>query len=211
MQITDIKPQKIPNRYNVYIDNEFAFGIDGVDLLYHKLAIGKELDAAFVSRLKEELGYLKTRDAALFYIARAQRSAFEIRRHLLHKEYGEEHVNQALDYLNERGYIDDAAYAAAFIQQKYRKNHGKRRIVAELHQKGVSKDDILEGFRLCLADIGQNSEEEAVQRAIDKKLKGKPISGLADIERRKLGQYLARRGFAYDIIKQAISSKGEDL
>ena len=44
MIITDIKKQvKDTERYSIYIDNKFVFGLSGVDVLYYRLKIGNEI------------------------------------------------------------------------------------------------------------------------------------------------------------------------
>ena len=44
MIITDIKKQvKDTERYSIYIDNKFVFGLSGVDVLYYRLQIGNEI------------------------------------------------------------------------------------------------------------------------------------------------------------------------
>ena len=42
-QITKITPQKNQDRYNVYIDNQFAFGVDKIIFVEKGLKEGKEI------------------------------------------------------------------------------------------------------------------------------------------------------------------------
>ena len=83
MIITEITRQvKNPDRYSIFIDGEFAFGINGVELLLHKLVVGMEIDQGLFDKLQNELEFAKARDAAVGYLAHRQRSIKEMRNKL---------------------------------------------------------------------------------------------------------------------------------
>ena len=58
MIITSIKQQKNKNRVNVYLDNEFGFGIDLDNFVLLHLKVNQELSAQEVEEIVKKLGEL---------------------------------------------------------------------------------------------------------------------------------------------------------
>lgn len=215
MRITEIAQQKKnTNRYNVFIDGEFAFGITAADLLYHKLVPGMEIEAKLLDKLRDELEFTKARDTAVSYLSRGPKTAKEVEAKLLEKEFSEASSGRVLELLAKNGYIDDVAFATGFIRRRLSiNNYGKRKIVAELLYKGVCKEDIVTAYnQICGEDEGQaQNEKAAARRALEKKLKNKPATVLLDPkEKNRLVAYLARRGFSYDVIKKVLNAPDEE-
>jgi len=212
MKITDISVQaKNNSRYNVFIDGEFAFGIDGTDLLHHGLAIGMEIDQEQLDNLLNEIEYAKARDAAVRYLGRGTRAVREVAEKLKTKEFSEITISRVIDVLTEHGYLDDVAFAVRQIRHRTDvSNHGKRRIITELARKGVARDDIVAAFNQLSDEMedADSSEQAAARRALDKKLRNKNqdfAALLADPkEKTRLVGFLARRGFSYDVIKSVL-------
>ena len=63
--ITKIEKQKNNNkRYSIFIDNEFAFGIDEIDLLYYKLKENEPLDEERYNYIANKLLLKRAKDKA---------------------------------------------------------------------------------------------------------------------------------------------------
>ena len=211
MLITDIVRQvKNTNRYSIFIDGEFAFGISGTDLLYYKLEIGNEIPSALYERLLNNVEFTKARDCAVRYLGYAPRSRKEILTKLESKGFSQDNIQRAIEMLTKNGYIDDAAFAAMYISHKSKiNNFGKRKIVAHLIQKGVSKKDILAAYAQQSSQENE-SEKAAAVRALEKKLRGKDLDLIAQDPKavNRYVSFLVRRGFSYDVIKQAVAECG---
>ena len=66
MIITDIKKQvKDTERYSIYIDNKFVFGLSGVDVLYYRLKIGNEIPQEKYDEILENVIYEKAKNTAV--------------------------------------------------------------------------------------------------------------------------------------------------
>jgi len=212
MKITDISVQtKNNSRYNVFIDDSFAFGINGADLLHHNLVVGMEIDQTHLDNLLNEIEYAKARDAAVRYLGRGARAVREVTEKLKTMEFSEITISRVIMVLTKHGYLDDVAFAVRQIRHRTDiSNHGKRRIVAELTRKGVARDNIIAAFHQLAdeAEDADNSEQAAARRALDKKLRNKDTAALlADPkEKTRLVGFLARRGFSYDVIKAVLGS-----
>jgi len=222
MKITDITVQvKNNSRYNVFIDGEFVFGINADDLLYHGLVVGMELEQEQFDNLLNEIEYAKARDAAVGYLGRGARAVKEVVTKLKDKEFSEITIVRVIEMLVSHGYLDDVAFAVRLIRHRADvSNHGKRRIVAELARKGVSRDNIVAAFNQLKDEMEdsdndtseQEQEHAAARRALEKKLRNKDVATmLADhAEKTRLVGFLARRGFSYDVIKAVLRDVAQE-
>ncbi|MEP7003470.1 MAG: RecX family transcriptional regulator [Chloroflexota bacterium] len=145
-------------------------------------------------------------DAAVRYLGSRPRSVAEIKRHLRTKRFDEEAQDKAIDQLRAQRYIDDAAFAQYWIEQRARfRPKGHRAIVSELMAKGVARETI----DVVLGDADPEQESKRARDMIRR-----PMSrwlAMAEPERkRKIHQYLATRGFSYDVIEEVIEKPEAD-
>ena len=102
------------------------------------------------------------------------------------KKQDSETFNKVLARLIDLEYIDDKKFADWWVEQRTRfRPKGNRVIEYELYQKGIAKDIISDAL------MARNSVE-AAQKAIAKK----------KFDKKKLYEYLTRRGFDADTIKK---------
>ena len=203
MKITSITQQKKrENRYNIFIDGQFAFGIDGVDLLYYKLKEGMELSEERYSEILEQLVFVKAREKALKYLDYKQRTEKEVRKKLA-DEYSPEIIDRVLEMLKNYKIVDDDNYARLYIKDCLNlKGWGKRRILAELALKGIDRDKA----EMLLENTGDIMLEKA-KKLIDKRVKGK-ITDMA--EYKKHFDFLLRRGFDHETAKTVLDMKKDE-
>ena len=199
MKITAITAQKKrEGRYNVFIDDAFAFGINGVDLLYYKIKEGEELSQSRYDELMEQLSFIKAREAALNYINYKMRTEKEVRQKLA-SDYTEETVERVLEQFKEFGIVDDIKYAKLYINDCINlKGRGRQRILAELAVRGISRD-IAEPF---FEDLGDTMREKA-ERLMEKRIKSGSIDDMKEYKRHM--DFLLRRGFDYETVKDILN------
>lgn len=205
MKITKIEKQKKNlKRYSVFIDDEFAFGIDEVDLLYYKLSENTQIDETKYNFILENVIYNKAKNKAVKYISYQPRTEKEVTEKLKECEYSNDIIFRVIETMKKYNYINDKEYAKNFLTSKLNlKGYGIFKISFDLKQKGIS-DDIIN-------DIIENTELNENKRALEvleKKLRGKKISDYK--EKQKLYNFLLRRGFSYDVIKEAINNFQEN-
>lgn len=189
MKITDIKPQtKAPNRFSVYIDGKFAFGMSGVDVLYYKLKIDDEITPEKYREILEDTIYDKAKNTAVKFLGYRARSEKELKDRLL-KDYDENITAKVIDMLKKYGYINDEDFAKAYARDCLNlKGWGERRIALELMKKGVDKNTIDNVL----------PKENALQTQLIEKLLLKRLKGKTEIdfkEKKRHFDFLARRGF----------------
>jgi regulatory protein len=195
-KITELKVQKRnKQRVNVYLDGRFAFGLAAIEAA--RLKVGQHLSADDVARLEERDAVEVAQERAMGLLSYRPRSQGELRRRLKDKGHEEETIEQVLERLTRAGLVNDLEFAHYWIENRFQFNpRGVRALRQELWQKGIDDATIDE----ALVDF---DEEEAAARATQKALRR--LRRLdPETFRRRLNDYLRRRGFPYPIIKQLV-------
>lgn len=133
-------------------------------------------------------------DRAVALAARRLRSAAELKKKLVGEGYAEEEVDAAIARLSEVHLLDDNLVAHS-ISRRYA-DRGNRFIVQKMKEKGVAaeQESALESL---------DDEFERALAAGQKKLRA--LLGLeAQVQRQKLYQHLALRGFAGQTVQKAV-------
>ena len=204
MIITKIEKQKNNNkRYSIFIDNQFAFGIDEIDLLYYKLKENEPLQDEKYNYILNKLLLKRAKDKALKYLGYKMRSKKQVIKKLEEYEYPSDIINKVIKILEKYNYINDEDFAKAYIKDKLNlKGYGVFKIKYDLKMLGID-EDIFEPY---LYNTNFVNEEEKAKTLLYKKLKNKNIEDIAYKEKQKLYAYLARRGFSYDSINKAFNN-----
>jgi regulatory protein len=183
------RQKKNQTRVNVYLDGEFAFGLNELDAAHlHK---EQELSDAQVAELRGKDAVVQAVDKGVRFLTYRPRSIQEIRRHLTDKDFPAPVVTDALERLEAAGYLNDRDFARYWIENRTQfKPLGPRALRYELRQKGVDNaivDELL-------------AETMDVDAAAYKAAQGQ-VRRLRGTSRRnfqqKLGAFLQRRGFGY--------------
>jgi len=197
--VTDIQQQKKDSsRYSVYVDGEYAFGLDGLDFSASSLRIGQALTTPEIEDWQSRSAEGKAYHAAVRYLSYRQRSQAEVRKYLKDKDYDDVTTQLTLERLVKLGMIDDAAFAASWVSDRMRlKPRSRMRLTAELIEKGI--DAVI--IETVLADIDHGDELEALRGIIAKKRRNYANEV-------KLVSYLGSLGYNYGLIKEALGDDG---
>jgi len=145
------------------------------------------------------------RSTALALLARRAHTRLEIRRKLLQRAFPRAEVEACLDDLAARGWLNDAATAAALASARLRGGRGRARIASELSAKGVSRADA----DAALSGLDPAEEARALRRALDRRARSLPAGLTRRARSKKLFDHLVRRGFAPSAVLEALRTKGE--
>ncbi len=196
-KITSISVQKKnPNRVNIYLDGEFAFGVARITAAW--LKNGDELsDEKIAKLLSEDMREWAYQQAQLYLSYRA-RSEKEIQQNLRKHEVPEEMIDETLERLRKAGLANDNEFAQAWVENRNTfRPRSKRALTVELRQKGLDNETI----QASLSDV----DEEALAYTAG----SKRAPRFNDLEwsefRKKLSEFLARRGFSYSVIAPVVS------
>ncbi len=140
-------------------------------------------------------------DTALSYLEHRERSAYEVKTHLISKGFREEEIEEELICLKELHYVDDARYCSAYIRYGISKGRGPIRLQHELREKGISPELIQEALT---ESFSRDGEYEAARREAGKLLK----SGERPDEKTlaKIGRKLNAQGYHTQVIYDVIGS-----
>lgn len=205
-QITAISPQKKKERFNIFINDKFAFGANLETILNYNLKIGTVLSQAKILEITAGERLSKLMDLATNYLSYRPRSVKEVQNYLAAKIAKIEgikfsqakessQITSIIAKLKRYNFLDDREFAAWFVKSRIKSQpKSMTYIKMELRAKGISSDII----EKVLA--GPYSEVKLAKRAIVKKLKIWQKLSPNDFKK-KLYSYLAPRGFSYETIK----------
>jgi regulatory protein len=172
------------------------------------LALGIRKGLPYTPELEAQLlagaARLETLDRALNALSSRARSRRELERWLVQKELPREYIPAALDLLEARGFLDDAAFARGFVRDRaVNRRQSRRRIAAELGRRGVHRTLADQAIAEVFADHGIDESEQA-REAAARKLR--TLSKLEpQVAKRRLYGFLARKGFGAEAIRAGLA------
>ncbi len=203
MRITAIEKQRRAKRVNLFLDGRFALGLSLDAAAQAGLRVGDEIDGEELSALRETATRSDAMATATRLLAHRPRSVAELRDRLTRRGTPTALVDATLTRLRELGLADDAAFARTWVESRDRASpRGRRLLRLELRAKGVDAEasrELLEGI----------DEADAALRAAGRRaasLAGAPYSEF----RRRLGDFLRRRGFDRDTVRDAVERLWRD-
>lgn len=199
--ITAIKPQKNQKRVNIYIDDKFRFGIDLENFVMLHLKIDQELTEEEIENVVTKADFQKALNRLLRFATLRPRSQKEILDWLKRKEISPEFFPKLLDKLSTLELLDDKKFAQWWIDQRIQfKYKSKREIQFELIHKGIDRKLV---DLLVTESLGPDKEYEMVKILLEKK--SIRWAKLPRLERKKkMLEFLARKGFSWNIIRSVI-------
>lgn len=209
-KITALRAQaQDTQRVNVFIDGAFALGVSLTTLSKARLYVGKELTEEELAQLQQVEQTSKAYHAAMRALEVRPRSVAEIRERLRRKEFAPDAIDDAVERLTALGLLDDGVFARLWVENRQTYNpRGTAALRDELRRKGIDRaviDQVLSDEELT----GDPSEHalELAHGVVHK------YAAAADRNTftRKLGGYLQRRGFQYDIIRPIIEQLWNEL
>ncbi|MGH3313912.1 MAG: recombination regulator RecX [Streptomyces sp.] len=126
------------------------------------------------------------------------------------REIPDEAAEEVLSRFEDVGLIDDAAFAAAWVESRHRgRGLARRALARELRTKGVDSELIDE----AVGQLDSGQEAETARALVDRKLRS--TRGLDRDKRiRRLAGMLARKGYgeglALRVVRRALEEEGED-
>ncbi len=140
----------------------------------------------------------KAKLRAMRLLERMDRTESQLRQKLKNDQYSEDVIDAAIQYVASFGYINDQNYARRFVENRQH-SKSKREIRASLIQKGVSREVIQQALDDGYAD---RNELAAIRRLVEKRRF--EVQTATDVEKRKMQDYLLRKGFQYEDISKVL-------
>jgi regulatory protein len=150
------------------------------------------------------------RQICLRMLTAAPRTRAQLADALRRRGVPEEAAEAVLERFGEVKLIDDAAFAAAWVESRH---HGRglarRALAAELKQRGVPADDV----KAAVGGLDPQQEIATARGLVARRLagtRGQPL----DARIRRLTGMLARKGYspaiAYRVVREALEQEGLD-
>ena len=191
-------------RVNVFLDGQFTFSLEAKTVAKEGLEVGQELSVGQVEVLAESGRFDRCLNAANRYFSYRPRSESELRGRLYQRGFDGDSVEAVIARLKEQGLIDDIAFARFWKDSRESFSPRSQWLTKlELRQKGVAADIIDRVVN------GANDEDSAYRAALGKAHR----LPLADYQsfRRRLGEFLKRRGFGYGVINSTVKRMWQEL
>lgn len=206
--VTSVQAQKKdPDRVSIFLDGTFAFGLAADVAVAEGVRKGVRLTAEVQLALLQKEEVVRARQAALDYVSRGGKTTEEVRRSLARRGFSETAAEDALAQMERYGYLDDVAYASVFVRGRASgRGHGPQRLRADLLKKGVSREAIDQALEeLDSDDLADSAQRLAAQR-------WRALASEPDLRKRrkKTSDFLLRRGFSYDQVRDAVDAVAGD-
>ncbi len=204
-------------RVRLVLDHGDALEVARAVLDSEGVGAGDPVDDALRARLVDRDLRWRAREMALGLLDLRPRSRAEVRRHLRRKDVPAAVAAACVEDLVEAGLLDDAAFARAWVRDRIRlKPRGRRRLLAELRQKGVERAVGEAAVDDVFAEAATGEEALAVdvalkwlrtrRDAVAKRLAAPPFTPEREQALRRLRDYLARRGFGGAALGRAVEA-----
>ena len=199
--ITKIGRQKNnPERYNIYLDEQYSFAVDEGTLIKFGLMKGKALEPFDIDEIIYEDEIAKAFNKGLNFLSYQMRSEQEVRKKLLAAELGEAVVEEAIRKLAKLGFLNDETYSKALLETKKRTaKKGPRAIQQDLIKKGINKD-------LQKEVLQQYSHDDQLQNALSlaEKLVRAGDAKTPSQVKQKIQDLLLRNGYSFSIVSEVL-------
>ena len=183
-------------RVNVFLDDRFAFSLEAEVVIKEGLQVGQELSASQIEALARSDHFHRCRNVATHYLGYRPRSEFEVRERLQRRGFDDNTIGVVIAKLKEQGLVDDLAFAQFWKENRDSFSPRSQWLTKlELRQKGVA-DDIID-------QVIKIDDDDSAYRAALSKARRLSRSDYQDF-RRRLGEYLKRRGFGYGVINLTV-------
>ncbi|MES0328706.1 MAG: RecX family transcriptional regulator [Dehalococcoidales bacterium] len=204
-RITGLKPGRSRSkRVNISLDGRPALSIEAEVYAQQMPRVGQELSQDQIEALKRQDERQRCHNTASRYLAYRPRSKSELRQRLLNRGFGAETISAVVTELAEKGLVDDTAFARFWKENRDTFSPRSRWLVsAELRQKGVAAA-VIEQV------TGQADDSQSAYRAAQKKAGRLPL-GDYHVFRRRLGDFLKRRGYGYGVVQETVARLWREL
>ncbi len=201
MQVTNISYSKSKEVFEVVFEDETKLLLNYNIFEKYKVSVDMDFSETEIQEMKYFSDIERAKSRAINYISGKLKTKYEVRLKLKEKDFTEDIIDEVINILEKEEYLNDRLYCEVFIEDKKQLNgYGKNKIKSLLIQKGVSKsvfEDFLEEFEY------EEEFDNALKMGI-KKLN--LLSNEEDIfkKKQKLINYLAYRGFSFDVINDVL-------
>ena len=189
---------------NMFLDSKFAFSLEAELAVRERLEEGQEISSTQIEALVSFDRFQRCLNAAIHYLSYRPRSESELKERLRQRGFDNDTQEAVRTKLKEQGLMDDVAFAQFWKDNRESFSPRSRWLTKlELRRKGVAND-------LIDQVVDAIDDDDSAYRAALSKARSLPLSDYQSF-RRRLGDYLKRRGFGYGVINHTIERLWPEL
>ncbi len=201
MQVININYSKSKEVFEVVFEDETKLLLNYNIFEKYKVSVDMAFSEEEILEMKYFSDIERAKTRAINYISGKLKTKYEVRLKLKENGFTEDIIDEVLDILENEEYLNDRVFCEIFIEDKKKLNgYGKNKIKSLLIQKGISKN-IFEDF---LDEFEYDDEFDNALKMGIKKLN--LLSNEEDNfkKKQKIINYLAYRGFGFDVINDVL-------
>ena len=200
-RLTDIQiDEETPSRRILFLDGAYFDSVDVGCIPKLGLRIGLEIEAEVLQKLIEADEGMRAKNYALELLSNQSYSKGQMSYQLGQKGFSTEAIEITLEDLEQLGHIKDENFAKKWVARRQRsKPKGKKMLAHELADQNVDKatiDRVLAGIH--------DAEETKMALELAQKQAKRYQSLAPAVAKRRLHNFLLRRGFDYETIQRVI-------
>ena len=210
MKITRIV-KKDSRNVAVHLDNNNVIYINYEVFVKSGLRKNDDIYENQIDSLIKENQRFAVKQRAFRYLGRRLLSENELKVKLKQKKYDENIIDETIEYLKEKEYLNDLEFANVFSSENIRnKLWGKNKLKAELMRRGINNEIILQ----VLSE--KFPEGNDLNNALELAHKKYHLLSKRNLEQKKIKEkiisFLFSKGYDYEVIKEAVEQivKEED-
>ena len=202
MRINKLAPSaRIQGRWLCHLEDGTILRVTENEIAAFGLCSGLELSPERLEQVERAAKAAAVRDKALDLLSARPLSRKELTDRLARREGDRAGAEEAADWLEGLGLLNDGEYARTVVRHYAAKGFGVKKIRDELYRRGVPR----ELWEDALA--GLDDPAETLDRLLAARLKGREPDREA---LKKASDYLARRGFGWQDIAAALRRYGAE-
>lgn len=181
--------------------SEESLLLDQDALVKHEFLSTGEIEEASLRDASKQQEYVRAYQKAVRYLGYRMRAKSEMMKYLLEREVSAPVVSQVCAKLEEQGYLNDAAFAKAYVREQILlSDKGPKALIDHLKKLKIGQDLIQDAIQL----YSKEEQEEKIQKLIGRALRKSNKDSKWNFTQ-KLQQKLIQKGFYTDDVRSAIA------
>ena len=198
MRVTALERKPGGKRVELHLDGEPATALSAEVCLRFGLRVGDELTDAILDDLRDAETRHRALASALRLLSYRPRSEAELRGRLAQKTVAATVIEETIGRLRGAGLLNDEEFARSWVDSRDRTSPRSRRLISsELRAKGVDAG-------LAAQSVAGADDQDAAYRAAVRRARSRQALPYVEF-RRRLGGFLLRRGFEYEVVKRVVA------
>lgn len=196
---------KYSDRIIIVLDDKSVFRIPEDVFVLNVLHEGDEVTLEEIESYGKKMRLQESRDSAFRLLGYRMRSIAEMKKRLKEKKFDPEEIDQTIDYLIKRKYLDDKEFGEAFVKEKVRnKKIGPRALKEELYPHHLSPELTESLIQEVYVEFDPYFliENHLIKKRIEKNMSFK------NKDKKRMTDFLMRKGFYWDSIQEVYHDWG---